>query len=100
MAPAGSWGGPIETDPPFAVPDEPAGEGWMVPISQGLRAPAHPAPAAACASDAPAAVNRVHKRLSAAQLAAEADGVDRHHEPPLSAIARRVVDLYESLGRN
>jgi len=32
----GQWCGPIETDHPFAVPDKPAGVGWMVPWSHGL----------------------------------------------------------------
>ena len=29
----GQWCGPIEIEHPFAVPDEPAGKGWMVPWS-------------------------------------------------------------------
>jgi hypothetical protein len=40
----GQWCGPIETDHPFAVPDEPTGQGWMVPWSHGLTPFEDPAP--------------------------------------------------------
>ena len=35
----GQWCGPIETDHPFAVPDQPGGKGWMVRESHGLTPP-------------------------------------------------------------
>ena len=38
----GQWCGPIETDHPFEVPDEPPGDEWMVPSHGG----AHSAPSA------------------------------------------------------
>lgn len=37
----GQWCGPIETERPLSVPDEPAGKLWMVPWSHGLT-PASP----------------------------------------------------------